>query len=190
MQTKGTLTPASTSLRACCPGIAHYIIRATDIPRMARQGLEAQRRYASIAPAAPHALHMPGHIFVRLGLWEDDIRSNLASKAAAENPAVHAGAESRLHAINFLEYDYLQTGRYEEARAIVAEARTVKSSEVDPRYPTYYADVEASLPALLAIETRDWDTVAKLKPADDAAWYTQGKTLLANAIAAGYQHDP
>jgi hypothetical protein len=92
------------------PGIAHYIIHASDNLMMAQQGLEAARRYAAIAPAAPHALHMPGHIFARLGLWDDDIRSNLASKAASENPMVHVGAENRLHAMEFLEYAYLQIG--------------------------------------------------------------------------------
>ena len=88
-----------------------------DNPQMAQQGLEAARRYASIAPAAPHALHMPSHIFARLGLWDDDIRSNLASKAAAENPTAHVGAENRLHAMEFLEYAFLQIGRDDEARA-------------------------------------------------------------------------
>jgi len=171
------------------PGIAHYIIHATDNPTMARQGLEAARRYAAIAPAAPHALHMPGHIFARLGLWDDDIRSNLASKAASENPMAHAGAENRLHAMEFLEYAYLQTGRDEEARAIVAEGRTVKPSDVDPRYPSYYADVEARYPALFAIETGDWTMAANLKPIDGGDWVSQSQTLLAHAIAAAHLHD-
>ena len=75
------------------PGIAHYIIHACDNPQMAALGLDAARHYALIAPSAPHALHMPGHIFARLGLWQDDIRSNLASKAASENVgAMHVGA--------------------------------------------------------------------------------------------------
>lgn len=108
------------------PGIAHYIIHACDNPGMAQEGIEAAVRYASIAPAAPHALHMPSHIFMRLGLWQDDIRSNLASKAASEDPAVHVGAEARLHAMEFLEYAYLQSGQYSQAAAIVAEAKTVK----------------------------------------------------------------
>jgi tetratricopeptide (TPR) repeat protein len=171
------------------PGVAHYIIHACDNPEMAQQGLEAARRYASIAPAAPHALHMPGHIFARLGLWEDDIRSNLASKAAAENPAMHVGAESRLHAMEFLEYAYLQIGHDDEARAIVTEGPSAKQSDVDPRYPTYYADVEARYPALFAIETRDWTMAASLKPIDGGDWVSQGRTLLAHAVAAGHLHD-
>jgi hypothetical protein len=76
------------------PGVAHYLIHATDNPQLAELGLPAARRYAEIAPASPHALHMPGHIFARLGLWQEDIQSNLASVAAARQPsAMHIGAE-------------------------------------------------------------------------------------------------
>ena len=171
------------------PGIAHYIIHATDSPAMATQGLEAARRYAAIAPAAPHALHMPSHIFARLGLWEDDIQSNLASKAAAEDPGLHAGAENRLHAMEFLEYAYLQIGRDDDALAIVSEGASVKKSDVDARYPTYYADVEARLPALYAIETGDWTMAGGLLPNAQGDWTAQGRTLLANAIAAGHLRD-
>lgn len=171
------------------PGIAHYIIHATDNPAMAQQGLEAARRYAVIAPAAPHALHMPSHIFARLGLWEDDIQSNLASKAASENPALHAGAENRLHAMEFLEYAYLQVGRDDDALAMVSEAASVRRSDVDLRYPTYYADVEARLPALYAIETGDWTMAAGLTPVAQGDWVSQGRILLANAVAAGHLHN-
>jgi tetratricopeptide (TPR) repeat protein len=171
------------------PGIAHYILHASDNPVMAQQGLEAARRYASIAPAAPHALHMPSHIFARLGLWDDDIRSNLASKAASENPTVRVGAENRLHAMEFLEYAYLQIGHDDEARAIVTEGSTVKQSDVDPRYPSYYADVEARHPALFAIESRNWAMAASLKPIEGGDWVSQSQTLLAHAVAAAHLHD-
>jgi tetratricopeptide (TPR) repeat protein len=171
------------------PGIAHYIIHACDNPVMAQQGLEAARRYASIAPAAPHALHMPGHIFARLGLWDEDIRSNLASKAASENPTAHVGAENRLHAMEFLEYAYLQIGYDDEAWAIVTEGSTVKQSDVDSRYPSYYADIEARNPALFAIETRDWALATSLKPIEGADWVSQSQTLLAHAVAAAHLHD-
>jgi hypothetical protein len=87
------------------PGIAHYIIHACDNPEMANEGLEAARQYASIAPASPHALHMPSHIFARLGLWQHDIASNLASKSESERKdGMHIGAQNRLHAMEFLEY--------------------------------------------------------------------------------------
>jgi tetratricopeptide (TPR) repeat protein len=170
------------------PGVAHYIIHACDNPVMAQLGIEAAVRYAAIAPAAPHALHMPSHIFMRLGLWQDDIRSNLASKAASEDLAVHVGAEARLHAMEFLEYAYLQGGQYSQAAAIVTEAKTVKESDVDPRFPHYYSIVEALYPVLFAIETQDWGTAAKLN-LEGPNWFTQAQALLAHAVAAGHLHD-
>jgi tetratricopeptide (TPR) repeat protein len=170
------------------PGIAHYIIHASDNPKMAQEGLEAAERYAAIAPAVPHALHMPSHIFLRLGLWQDAIRSNLASKAASEDPKVHVGAEARLHAMEFLEYAYLQGGQFSQAAAIVAEGKTVRESDVDPRFPDYYSGVEARFPALFAIETRDWSVAQDLKP-EGPNWFTRAQALLAHAIAAGHSHD-
>lgn len=172
------------------PGIAHYIIHACDNPQMARAGLNAARHYAQIAPQVPHALHMPSHIFARLGLWQDDISSNLASKAAAESAGLHHGAENRLHAMEFLEYAYLQTGRFDEAQAIVTEATTVQSTDVDPRYPNMWATVEARYPALLAIETKNWTMAAHLQPIANAGPSSQLATLLAHAESAAHLHDP
>jgi tetratricopeptide (TPR) repeat protein len=172
------------------PGIAHYIIHACDNPQMAQQGLAAARRYASIAPAAPHALHMPSHIFARLGLWPDDVRSNLASRAAAEHPGgMHMGAENRLHAMEFLEYAYLQMGQDDEAQAIMTQARAIEPADVDPRYPTYFAIVQARFPSLYAIETQDWPMAAGLEPLAVANTNSQALTLLAHATAAGHRHD-
>jgi len=169
------------------PGIAHYLIHASDAPGMAQEGLEAARRYAQIAPAAPHALHMPSHIFTRLGLWQEDIQSNLASKAAAER--AHAGAENRLHAMEFLEYAYVQIGHDDEARAIIAEARKIPESEVDPRYGNYYPIVQTRFRTLYAIETHDWTGAARIEPTasrgDDGRWLA----LLAHAVAAGHLKD-
>jgi tetratricopeptide (TPR) repeat protein len=170
------------------PGLAHYIIHACDHPEMAQQGLEAARRYASIAPAAPHALHMPSHIFARLGLWEDDIRSNLASKAAAEvTTGPRIGAENRLHAMEFLEYAYLQSGRFDEAGAIVEEARTIRKEDSD--YADYYDSVESRFPMLLAIETRDWAMAARLEPLPGVHWFGEALTWVARAVAAGHLRD-
>ena len=157
---------------------------------MAREGLYAARRYASIAPAAPHALHMPSHIYARLGLWPDDIRSNLSSKAASEEKAgMHVGAEARLHAMEFLEYAYLQIGHADEAQRIVIEAATVKQSDVTPMFAGYYPIVEARFPSLFAIETQDWTTAGRLEPVAGAGRFSQGLTLLAHAVAAGHRHD-
>jgi tetratricopeptide (TPR) repeat protein len=166
------------------PGIAHYIIHASDHPQMAIEGLNAARKYALIAPAAPHALHMPSHIFARLGLWQEDIQSNLASKAAAEANEATIGAENRLHAMQFLQYAYLQTGEYAKARVMMEQARSVPASKVDPRYPTYYVGVQAYNPFLFAVESRDWSMALSLAPIrDDTVAY------LAHAIAAGHLHD-
>jgi tetratricopeptide (TPR) repeat protein len=171
------------------PGIAHYIIHACDNPLMARDGLEAARRYATIAPAAPHALHMPGHIFARLGLWQDDIVSNLASKAAAEDPRNHAGVENRLHAMEFLEYAYLQTGRIAAARDIVRQAKSIKVSDLDPRYAGYYSTVETRYEFLLAVETQDWPMAAGIKPTAPDRGGSGGLAVLAHAMAAGHLRD-
>src|SRR6185503_16509070 len=170
------------------PGIVHYIIHASDNPHLAQDGLAAARRYAAIAPAAPHALHMPSHIFARLGLWEEDIASNLASKAASESPqGMRVGAENPLHAMEILQYASLQTGEYVEAKAIADEARTIKSSETP--YNDYYLTVEARFGALLAIETRDWTMAANLQPVPGAHWYSEAQTLLARAMAAGHSRN-
>lgn len=171
------------------PGIAHYITHACDNPGMAREGLNAARHYAQIAPQVPHALHMPAHIFARLGLWQDDIGSNLASKAAAEARGLHHEAEHRLHAMEFLEYAYLQTGRFDEANAIVTEAGTVLPTDVDPRYPGMWAAVEARLPALLAIETKNWTMATHLKVPSEGSPSSQLATLLAHTEAAAYLRD-
>lgn len=172
------------------PGIAHYIIHASDNPEMAEQGLDAARRYAAIAPSSPHALHMPSHIFARLGLWQDDIRSNLTSKAAAEtHDGRHVGAEARLHAMEFLEYAYLQVGRDEEAHKILNEALTVRAIDVDPAYPDYWATVQARFSMLFSVETQDWVAAEHLQPVTGGNTFSGGLTLLAHAIAAGHRRD-
>ena len=94
------------------PGVAHYLIHSFDYPALAELALPAARAYARIAPSAPHALHMPSHIFTRLGLWDESIESNLASAAAARSQvaASHSGATAfdELHALDYLVYAYLQ----------------------------------------------------------------------------------
>ena len=109
------------------PGVAHYLIHAYDTPAMAELGLPAARRYAKIAPGAAHALHMPSHIFARLGLWQEDIDSNLASIAASRNAAAtHMSDEGhQYHAMEFLIYAYLQSGQDAKAQQLIEEVRSL-----------------------------------------------------------------
>ena len=172
------------------PGIAHYLIHACDNPQMAELGLPAARKYAAIAPGSPHALHMPGHIFARLGLWQEDVDSNLASEAAAAKLVpVHSGAEHRLHAMDFLEYAYLQMGDVAAARAIVAKAAGVPEADMDPGFGDYLGYMHAHFPALFALEMHDWIAGAALAPPADAEPQSRAVTYWAQAVGAGHLHD-
>jgi hypothetical protein len=171
------------------PGVAHYIIHAADTPGLASKGLDAARHYAQIAPAAPHALHMPSHIFARLGLWQEDTRSNLASLHAAQNPTVHVGAEHQLHAMEFLEYAYLQIGEDEKAKEMVDAASRISYDQVDPNLRDYVDRTRAYSPAMYLLETRNWKATEDLKSDPKAASYSQAITLWAHAVAAGHLRD-
>ena len=140
------------------PGIAHYLIHAYDSAELATRGLAPARAYAKIAPAAPHALHMPSHIYTRLGLWRDSVASNLAARAAAQ---AQGDIGEELHAMDYLTYAYLQLGRYADARAVVAAARAIPGLPVAQFKVGYAANAMA---VRLAVETRDWEAAAKLAP--------------------------
>ena len=145
------------------PGIAHYVIHSFDYPELAELALPAARAYAKIAPSSPHALHMPSHIFTRLGLWDESIASNLASDEAAQRwmAKTHPGATSfdGLHAMDYLEYAYLQTGRDAQAREIVDRAARVTSLDV-PSFQAGYA--LAAIPARYALERGAWKEAAAI----------------------------
>src|SRR5258708_17849929 len=125
------------------PGIAHYMIHVTDRPELAAQGLDAARRYAAIAPDSSHALHMPSHIFVRLGLWQDSIASNLAASASAAHAAEMHLAEShyQTHAMDFLSYSYLQSGQEAKAREVTEHTEHIvgASAESKAEHHAYFA---------------------------------------------------
>jgi tetratricopeptide (TPR) repeat protein len=170
------------------PGVAHYIIHSYDFPTLADRGLDAARRYSKIAQDSPHALHMPSHIFTRLGLWEDSIRSNVDSAAAARKDVERTmpGARSfdELHAMDYLAYAYLQTGRDAEARKIVEDASRAEKFDKE-NFAAAYA--LSAIPARLALERRDWKaaTSVTLKPAG-FAWsrfpWTESTIVFTRAV--------
>jgi tetratricopeptide (TPR) repeat protein len=172
------------------PGVVHFVIHATDNPRMASLGLDAARRYAKVAPAAPHALHMPSHIFARLGLWNEDIKANLASKAASEQRALlHTEAENRLHAMDFLQYAYLQIGDEDRAKAITREAAEIRPSDFSPGLARYYDVIESDFPTHLALETSDWRIAMALQPSASADNLSRQAIYWAQAVGAGHLKD-
>jgi tetratricopeptide (TPR) repeat protein len=172
------------------PGVAHYLIHAADNPRLADLGLPAARSYAQIAPASPHALHMPSHIFARLGLWQEDIQSNLASITAThQSSEMHVGAEHQIHAMDFLEYAYLQIGENSKAKAIVDQLATIHPEDVDPGLDGYLDRMRAHLPAMYALETHQWKDTLTLQTPAGAEPGNQAITYWARAIAAAHLHD-
>lgn len=140
------------------PGVPHYLIHAYDSAELARLGLPAARAYAAIAPSAPHALHMPSHIFTRLGLWDDSIRSNIA----ARNAALALGdVGEQLHAMDYLTYAYIQSGRVTDAAREVAALRALTGLSGVGFKIGYAAN---AMPVRLAVETGDWEAASHLSP--------------------------
>jgi len=167
------------------PGPAHYLIHATDTPELAPQGLAAARAYAKIAPDSSHAIHMPSHIFRRLGLWQESIASNIAATASAE----HAGemhmseAHYQFHPMDFLDYSYLQSGQEAKARALVDELKSVPGGSAGQ-----IAEEQAYFSARNALETRHWKEAANLS-IPDVATDKKGDTFFARAIGAARSGD-
>jgi tetratricopeptide (TPR) repeat protein len=162
------------------PGAAHYLIHATDVRELAPEGLAAARVYARIAPDSAHALHMPSHIFRRLGMWREMIASNVASAAAAEGAMkAHRGdADYQLHAMDFLDYGYLQSGQEAKARRSVPALKNVaRAQESD------VLDAQSRFAARNAIELHRWKEAAALEvPNERPVW--QDYTYWARAIGA------
>jgi tetratricopeptide (TPR) repeat protein len=177
------------------PGIVHYLIHSFDYPGLADLALPAARAYADIAPASPHAQHMPSHIFTRLGLWQESIGSNLDSEASADAIVAkkHPGATAfdALHALDYLEYAYLQTGQIERAREVVERAARVQSID-SPVFSAGYA--LAAIPARFTLERRAWKEAARLQPSTaKLPWerfsYAPAVTQFARAIGAARSGD-
>ena len=170
------------------PGVAHYIIHAYDYPPLADRALAAARRYARIAPDSPHALHMPSHIFTRLGLWDESINSNLASAASAER---NNAPGNELHAKDYLIYAYLQEGRDAEARN--ALKAVLRGRTDDPQFMNWLYATSTS-PARYAVERHRWSEAAALPvpantfPRERYAW-TEANLHFARALGASHTGD-
>lgn len=164
------------------PGAAHYLIHAADTPELAYLALPAALQYAQIAPSSPHALHMPSHIFARLGMWQESIVANIASLAAAEEATTSKhddGSGDALHAVMYLSYSYLQTGQDEEARQIIERIHALPGATA--------VDVTNNLSileALYAVETHDWKRASNLVLRPAAFPYARVRTFWARAIGA------
>jgi len=145
------------------PGVAHYLIHSYDFPPIAGRGLEAARRYAQIAPSAPHAQHMPSHIFTRLGYWQESIDANRASVEAAKDELreaqLEAGSYNALHAMDYIEYGALQLVKDKEAKAVVDEIRRIETIDVEQFVAAF---AFAAIPARYALERRQWAEAAQL----------------------------
>ena len=160
------------------PGAAHYLIHSYDYPPIARHGLEAARRYGDIAPDAPHALHMPSHIFTRVGAWQESVRSNQASASVGTDETF-----DKWHAFDYMVYAHLQLGEDATARKVVSEA-LANPARVD-HIATAYA--YAAMPARLAVERGNWQEAAKLDltPRDGFPWAKYPQAEAINAFARG-----
>lgn len=168
------------------PGVAHYLIHAYDKPQLAELGLPAARRYAQVAPAAPHALHMPSHIFARVGMWPEDIDSNLASIAATrKTAAMHmGGASHQFHAMDFLVYAYLQSGREADALKVIEEVKAMPAMKMEGMDDDEHAFAMVKYPAMVAMEMHQWPAAAALQPVAGASEVDNAIAYWARAIGA------
>jgi tetratricopeptide (TPR) repeat protein len=171
------------------PGVAHYVIHTYDYPPIAYKGLDAARRYASIAPSAPHALHMPAHIFTRLGYWDESIETNRlsaeAAKAELSQTQLSQGSYNALHAMDYMVYAYLQQGRDSKAKELVDEMAGMTKLDVE-NFPGAFA-LTAS-PARYALERGDLAGAARLAlHPKDLSWhkFPHAEAILVFARALG-----
>ncbi|MEW5943352.1 MAG: hypothetical protein AB1710_05800 [Pseudomonadota bacterium] len=160
------------------PGIAHYLIHCYDAPPIASKGLPAARRYASIAPSAPHALHMPSHIFTRVGSWSESIATNERSAAAAKQDK---DFDEQLHAMDYMVYAQLQLAHDSDARRVMDEGTTI-TGFTTLRFAGPYA--QAAMPARYAIERGDWKQAMTLEPRPSQFPFTVALTHFARALGA------
>ncbi len=164
------------------PGVAHYLIHSYDAPPIADKGLTAARKYAGIAPAAPHALHMPSHIFTRVGAWQESAATNARSQEVAK-----AGNEpdEAYHATDYMVYAYLQLARDADARRNIDEVMKVTGAST--RFVAPYAI--ASMPARYAFERGAWEEAAKLQPIGSTYPFVEAITYFTRSVGAARSGD-
>jgi hypothetical protein len=173
------------------PGLAHYIIHSYDVPALATRALDAAKRYAEIAPSAPHALHMPSHTFTRVGLWQESIETNIASARTAKQQQA-TGEE--LHATDYQMYAYLQTAQDGAAKALLTSLPEIvgrfnpqsKASAAPPSAAMY---AMAAIPARWALERGAWAEAAKLDTRPNGLPYADALTQFARALGAARSGD-
>jgi tetratricopeptide (TPR) repeat protein len=166
------------------PGIPHYLIHACDNSEMANGGLAAAQAYSEIAPSAPHALHMPSHIYTRLGMWEQCIASNVAARKAAH---VQGDIGEELHAMDYLTYAYLQLGRDAEAAGVLADLHGISGLQADVFKIGYAA---SAMPVRYAIERRKWAEAAQLEPMAGTQPHVSAITVWARVIGLARSGNP
>jgi tetratricopeptide (TPR) repeat protein len=166
------------------PGVAHYLIHLYDYPPIADKGLDAATRYAKIAPAAPHAQHMPSHIFTRVGYWKESIASNIASVKAAK--ADKAGSD-QLHGEDYMVYAYLQLGQDKNARAVIDEMAQTTNFSPEVQGAPYAL---AASPARYMVERGDWEGAAQLEVRPTKFLHVLAITHFARALGAARSGKP
>ncbi len=174
------------------PGVAHYLIHSYDYPAFAERGLAAARSYSSIAPWVPHALHMPSHIFTRLGMWEESVAANRSSADASRAYAAirhrDATEAEELHALDYMAYSYLQEGQDAKAKEIVDFAATVRKTNPELEFSGAYA--LAAIPSRYALERNAWSDAAALRVPALPHWssFPFMEALIEYAHALGRAH--
>jgi tetratricopeptide (TPR) repeat protein len=184
-QTKGALILEPISVRLPQhPGVTHYLIHLYDYPTTAQKGLDAANRYAKIAPAAPHAQHMPSHIYTRVGYWKESITSNAASVKAAKT---EKSVGNYLHAQDYMVYAHLQLGQDQQARAVIDDML----KETDFKATAAAADYAlAASPARYAIDRGDWERASQLSVRPSGLNYAMAITYFARALGAARSGKP
>jgi tetratricopeptide (TPR) repeat protein len=172
------------------PGVLHYLIHSYDYPPLAQRGLDAANKYAKVAPAAPHALHMPAHNYSMLGLWEESVASNTKSRASAQDQAARtwpgATHPSEPHHLDFMEYALLQMGQEQRARQIRDDSNAIKKLGFE-FMPSYTA--LAAVPARFALERQAWKEAAELAPRGGQFPQAEAITYFARSLGSARSGD-